>query len=324
MIYRVLRWIAGIALHWFYREIRIVDKEKIPAAGPVLIAANHQNALVDSLIAGWVMPRRITMTAKATLIDNPLIAALFKLLDVVPLRRTSDESRKSGGSPLDRSRNVGAFREILRTLEKDGAILIFPEGKSHNETGLEPLRTGLARLALQARDEQSIKRVRILPIGLIFENKAAPGSIVGVRVGDAIEMDVWAGRDPAALTLEIAKRMRSVSELGGLPPAETNQIPSRYQVPTNGLIALAAIWGRLTHELPIRIARKLALRRSEDADQPAMLTMMFGIGLVLLTYFLQIAVISVLVRSFWIPSLYLASLLIGAYWAAFERHPHRY
>jgi len=326
MIYRLLRWIAGIALHWFYGEIRIVSRERIPACGPLLIAANHQNALVDSLIAGWVMPRRITMTAKATLIENPLIAALFGILGVVPLRRTSDESRKSGSSPADRSRNVGAFREILRTLEKDGAILIFPEGKSHNETGLEPLRTGLARLALQARDEQSIKGVRILPIGLIFENKGAPGSIVGVRVGDSIEMDTWVGRDPTALTVEIAKRMRSISELAGLPPTESNETTSGHYIltPTKGLIALAATWGRLTHDLPVRIARRLALRRSSDADQPAMLTMMFGIGLVLLTYVLQIAVVGALVRSFWITFLYLASLLVGAYWAAFEKHPQRY
>lgn len=183
MIYRLLRWIGGIALHWFYREIRVVAREKIPTHGPLLIAANHQNALVDSLIAGWVTPRRITMTAKATLIDNPLMAVLFGILGVVPLQRTSDESRRSGGLRLDRSRNIGAFRAILRILEKGGAVLIFPEGKSHNETGLEPLRTGLARLALQARDEQSIRGLRILPIGLTFEDKATPSSLVSLLVG---------------------------------------------------------------------------------------------------------------------------------------------
>jgi hypothetical protein len=32
----------------------------------------------------------------------------------------------------------------------------------------------------------------------------------------------------------------------------------------------------------------------------------------------------VFVRSFWISCLYLAGLVIGAYWAAFEEHPrHR-
>jgi len=129
MIYQLLRWISGIALHWFYGDIRVFGEDRIPANGPLLVAVNHQNALVDSLLIGWLMPRKITMTAKATLLENPFVAALFNLVGVVPLRRASDESRKGGGSPIDRSRNAGAFHEILGVLEKRGAVLIFPEGK---------------------------------------------------------------------------------------------------------------------------------------------------------------------------------------------------
>ena len=324
MIYDLLRWISGIALHWFYREIRAVGTERIPASGPLLIAANHQNALVDSLIVGWIVPRRITMTAKATLIENPLIAALFRAVGVIPLRRVRDEPVKVGGSPVDRSRNATAFHEILETLRKSGAVLIFPEGKSHNEAGLEPLRTGLARLALQARDNQSIRGVRVLPIGLTFEDKGVPGSLVGVRVGEPIEMDSWNDSNAAVLTEEIAKRLRAVSELAGLPPESKPVAPRAKSFLTNWLVAEAAAWGHLTHELPIRIARTLAIKRSTDADHPAMLTMIFGVGLVLVTYVLQIALIGALARSFWIVALYLASLLVGAYWAAFEKHPQRY
>jgi 1-acyl-sn-glycerol-3-phosphate acyltransferase len=322
MIYRIMRWIAGIALHWFYRDIRIVGDERIPGRGPLLIAVNHQNALVDSLIAGWIMPRRITMTAKATLTNNPLIAAFFRIVGVIPLRRTSDEIQKVRGSPGNPSRNSNAFSEIQKTLKKRGAVLIFPEGKSHNEAGLEPLRTGLARLAIEARDEQKVDGLQILPVGLVFEDKGTPGSVVGVRVGTAIEMDTWAGSDPVALTSEVAKRLRDVSEKATLPMTA----PS---VPDDGvlkrlLVRVGAAWGRVTHELPIRMARTLAVRRSSDADQPAMLTMTFGVGLVLVAYALQIALVGALARSFWICSLYLASLLIGAYCAAFEKHPQHY
>ena len=321
MIYRILRWISGVALYWFYREIRIVGKENIPVTGPLLIAVNHQNALVDSLIVGWVAPRRITMTAKATLVENPLIAALFRMVGVVPLRRITDESRKAGGPP-DQSRNANAFREILRTLGDNGAVLIFPEGKSHNGTGLEPLRSGLARVALQACHEQSIRNVRVLPIGLVFGDKGTPGSIVGVRVGREINLDSWTGSTPAELTEEIAQRLRSVSETELPPPAPAD---SAGESSTRRLvIAMAAAWGRLMHRVPVRIARTLAVKQGGDADQPAMLTIMFGISLVLLTYVAQLAVVGALVHSFWISSLYLASLVSGAYWAAFEKHPQRH
>jgi 1-acyl-sn-glycerol-3-phosphate acyltransferase len=324
MIYRLLRWIGGIALHWFYSDIRVLGGQRIPVSGPLLVAVNHQNALVDSLLIGWVMPRKVTMTAKATLLDNPLVAALFNLLGVVPLRRMSDESRKTGGLPFDRSRNAGAFSEILTVLEMRGAVLIFPEGKSHNEAGLEPLRTGLARLALQARRDRGIRNVRILPVGLVFEDKGTPGSVVGVRVGEAIEMDAWPNSDATALTAEITNRLRRVSEESDLPLPKPRLIMQSQSFIRGVLITIAASWGRLTHQVPVQMARTLALRRSHDADQPAMLTMMFGLGLVLLTYALQLVVVSALVRSFWISTFYLASLLGGAYWAAFEKHPQRY
>jgi 1-acyl-sn-glycerol-3-phosphate acyltransferase len=324
MIYGLLRWITGIALHWFYSDIRIVGAEKIPASSPLLIAVNHQNALVDSLIVGWLVPRRITMTAKATLADNPFIAILFRILHVVPLRRVSDEIRKQNGLSIDRSRNARAFEEIFDLLEANGALLIFPEGKSHNEAGLEPLKTGLARVALQARDERGITSLRILPLGLVFEDKGTPGTGVGVHVGTAIEMDSWRGSDHTMLTREIADRLRAVSEDAGLPRKDFNQTEESANTMREQAIAIAAWWGRLTHELPVRMARKLAVKRSTDADEPAMFTIMFGVGLVLLTYVIQLTIVGMVVHSFLFDCLYLVGLLSGAYWAAFQQHPRRY
>jgi 1-acyl-sn-glycerol-3-phosphate acyltransferase len=324
IVYAVLRWITGISLHWFYRDIRVIGKERIPLAGPLLIAVNHQNALVDSLITGWIVPRHITMTAKATLADNPFIAALFKILNVVPLRRTSDEVRNSNGLPTDRSRNAGAFREILHVLERHGAVLIFPEGKSHNQMGLEPLKTGLARLALRARDESGIAHLKILPLGLVFEEKGTPGTAVCAHVGTVIEMDLWPGSNYAGLTQEIADRLRAVAEESGLALEQPARGNGQRNPLLKRLIVAAAWWGRLTHQIPVRMARNLAVRHSTDADEPAMFTIVFGVGLVLVTYAIHLTILGVIVHSFWILGLYLIGLLMGAYWAAFEQHPRHH
>lgn len=322
MIYPVLKWIAGIALHWFYRDIRVVRADRIPRSGPLLIAVNHQNALVDSLIIGWLMPQRITMTAKATLTDNPFISLFFRMMHVVPLRRMSDEPRNSGETPF-RSRNTGAFREILRVLHQNGTVLIFPEGKSHNKTGLEPLKTGLARLALQARDETTLSGLRIIPVGLVFENKGVPGTVVGAYVAEPIDMDSWPDSDRANLTTEIARRLRAVSEEAGLPPEQANDRTTRNTL-RERMISCAAWWGRVTHQMPIRIARNMAMKRSTSADEPAMLTMTFGIGLVLLTYAIHLAIVGAITHSLLIDGVYLGGLLSGAYWAAFQGHPRQH
>jgi hypothetical protein len=76
--------------------------------------------------------------------------------------------------------------------------------------------------------------------------------------------------------------------------------------------------------MPVRIARNMALNRSNNADEPAMLTILFGVGLVLITYVIQLTIVGILGHSIWIGFFYLVGLLAGAYWAAFEQHPRRY
>jgi len=322
MIYGMLRWMAGIALHWFYGDIRVEGVEKIPRNTPLLIAVNHMNALVDSLIIGWLMPRRVVMTAKATLLDNAFVAVLFRALGVVPLRRRMDERRQHQGQLPNPARNSRAFREMLDVLRHKGAVLIFPEGTSHSSNSLVPLKSGLARVALQARDNE-ISSVHIVPIGLVFENKATPGSVVGVRVGDPIKVDDWPVElDHTELTAELSSRLRALCAPDSMPGE-----PPRKSVPPGRIrktaIAFAAAWGRVTHELPIRVAQRIAVRISTDADQPAMFTIVIGLGSVLTSYMIYVAIVGALTHSVWIALGFLAALLPGAYWAALEPHlPH--
>jgi 1-acyl-sn-glycerol-3-phosphate acyltransferase len=322
MIYRILRWMTGIALHWFYSDIRVISHDRIPLKSPVLLAASHHNALVDCLIVGLLFPRRITITAKATLTENKFVAALFNVLGIVPLRRTGDEQKIAPGETINRSRNAGAFENLLQVLKRGGAVLIFPEGKSHNEPELAPLKTGLARIAIQARGIWSIRDLRIVPLGLNFENKGQPGSRVVVEVGDVLVIDELGDIDVTALTTQIAQRLRAVSLKRFSEYAVYDPPPVKRLIGNRLLISAAARWGEWTHRDIIRIARELAIRKSRNADDPAMLTILFGIALILLSYLLQGVILYLAFGLLW-SLLYLASLPIGAYWAAFKDHPER-
>ncbi|MDQ6716861.1 MAG: lysophospholipid acyltransferase family protein [Gemmatimonadota bacterium] len=310
MIYRALRWVSGIMLHWFYSEIRIEGSEQIPPTGPMLVAVNHPNAMVDSLIAGWVVPRRLRITATATLLGNPAIAVLFKLLGVVPLKRAADQTVASG----DRMRNKEAFEELLQVLGGGGAVLIFPEGRSNSDE-LLPLKTGLARIALEAK-QSGVRNLWIVPIGLHFEEKGTPGSRVSVRVADPIALDEWSGDSAHELTDVVTARLTNASRRAAFPLESPSAEPPRPRF----LIRAATWWGRTTHDIPIRYARALAVSRSSSADEPAMLTMIFGIALVLASYAIHIAVIGLVTRSLLFCAVYLLTLVAGAYWTAFEGH----
>lgn len=208
MLYDTLRAASRVALRWYYADVVVQGRDRIPAKGPVLIAANHPNALVDAMLVGAVVHRRVLLTAKATLFENPALSALLSAVGVVPLRRARDEV--SAGQ----SRNAQAFQRVTEALGRHGVVLIFPEGISHDEPALAPLRTGAARMALEAL-EAGVRGLRVLPVGLVFEEKERPRSRVLVRVGEPLDVDAWSAAhpsaDPALLTGEIDTRLRLVT-----------------------------------------------------------------------------------------------------------------
>lgn len=320
MIYRALRWLTGIALHWFYSDIRLIGSDRVPLKSPIILAATHHNALVDCLVAGWLIPRKITITAKATLRDNKFVAALFNVVGVVPLRRTSDELKRARAGVVSRERNVQAFENILDSLEQNGAVLIFPEGKSHSEPELAPLKTGAARIALAARDARKLSGLQIVPLGLNFEDKGTPGSSVVAEVGDVINMDEQGVIGVDQLTAELERRLRAVS-LRSFAEYTRNREPMPRRSGLGALfVSAAAAWGEFTHREIIRMAREIAVRKSKTPDDPAMLTILYALFFILASYALQLSVLWVL-AGFWWAAAYLVTLPIGAYWAAFKDHP---
>ena len=214
-MYALLRAIAGIALRWFYRGIDVEGLERIPRSAPIMLAVNHPNALVDALVVAWVVPRRVILTAKATIFRNPLLAWFLARAGVVPLVRASDLRSGAMQGPASPERNERSFQTLRSVLERGGAMLIFPEGISHDEPALAPLRTGAARIALQARDDGGVRNLHIVPIGLTFERKDAPRSRVLVQVGEPISVDAWQAQQEEhavqELTDEIDARLRAVT-----------------------------------------------------------------------------------------------------------------
>jgi len=149
----------------FYRRVDMVGLERIPARGPLIIAPNHHNALVDGMLLLAMAPRPLMPVAKAPLFHHPLIGPFLKLLSAVPVHRRQE----TGDDP---ARNLAMFSAVADALRGGGAILIFPEGVSQPEPTLMPVRTGAARMLLTARAEGS-EPVTLLPVGLLFHEPGA-------------------------------------------------------------------------------------------------------------------------------------------------------
>ncbi len=214
LLYRVLRAAADIALRWYYADIVVQGAERIPETGPLVIAANHPNALVDALLAVTTLRRPVRLTAKATLFEHPLLAPVLRAVGVVPLRRAKDELAARRGGDVTVARNTESFRQVTDALRQGSVVLVFPEGISHDAPALAPLKTGAARMALSAADA-GVPGVRLLPLGLIFERKEKPRSRVLVRVGEPIDVDAWRARttsgDASLLTTDLEAALRHVT-----------------------------------------------------------------------------------------------------------------
>lgn len=317
MIYSLFRWMTGIAIHWFYSSIQITGRDRIPRRGPVLLTASHHNALVDALIAVWISPRPLRLTAKATLMENSLLAWLLSLVGVVPLRRAADE-RKTGKKSLDPSRNASSFVKLLDVLEQGGMILIFPEGRSHSEPELAPLKTGVARIALEARAARALSGIQIIPLGINFEDKGNPGTAILAEFGEPLLLDEASSLTVESLTAMITGRLRAVSLKRPSPSLDRDAVKRKGTV--RQLTSPLAAWGELTHRYLINIARDFAVSRSRNPDEPAMLTIVYSLTLILLSYVVQFTIVALFAGPLW-ASVYVATLPLGAYWAAHKAHP---
>ena len=402
MLYALLMWLARVALRWYYREVQIIGAERVPLDTPMLVVANHPNALMDPMLVATAMPRRLTFTGKATLFEKPLLPLLLRNVGVVPLRRASDEAaRRASGGAADPQRNIEAFKAIVGALVARRAVLIFPEGKSHDEPGMSPLKTGTARIALQAT-EAGVRDLVVLPVGLVFEDKGEPRTRVLVEVGDPLRVTEWrppdAGGATEALTAEIDRRLREVTvnfsnaehagdvvtvsrlladsgeeaeALGDSAPfSETVELTRRadavrrslagadpaiaaradalrervrsirdvaeqhglliadaaietgagaaawFVVRETAIIAVAgplALWGRIMHWLPLRLARAIARRGSTSGADPAMYTVVSGLVLVLAFYALAGALVWHFAGPWWTVA-FLVTLPVSAGW----------
>jgi 1-acyl-sn-glycerol-3-phosphate acyltransferase len=165
----------------FYRRIDVVGLERVPVHGPVIVAANHQNGLVDPMLLMAALPRRLVPLSKAPLFRHPLLAPFLRWAGAIPVERRQD----AGGAPRD---NEAMFGAAFRALQHGEAILIFPEGASQPQPALMPLHTGAARILLgAAANTTTTLEIALLPVGLHFDEPGAfrAGRAL-VTIGDAV------------------------------------------------------------------------------------------------------------------------------------------
>jgi glycerol-3-phosphate O-acyltransferase / dihydroxyacetone phosphate acyltransferase len=177
---RLLHRLARLILTVFFRRVETSGIERIPTGRPLLLVANHVNGLVDPLLLVGPMPVMPRFLAKSTLWDIPVLSSILDAARAVPVYRRHDP----GVDPAD---NASTFERCHELLAAGGTIAMFPEGVSHNEPAVLPLKTGAARIVLEAERRFGPLGTRIVPVGLHYDQKTRFRSRVLVQVGEPID-----------------------------------------------------------------------------------------------------------------------------------------
>jgi glycerol-3-phosphate O-acyltransferase/dihydroxyacetone phosphate acyltransferase len=164
MLYRFFKFIMHYAVRTYFREIQLLNIELIPTDGPLIFLPNHRSAFMDPLIIASYSKRQVHFLARGESFKKPLMAKFLGKLNVIPIYRKEH-------TPDDMHKNEETFEYCYRILEKNGVLVIFPEGASQSKPILLPLKTGTARIALGAENKNNFTLgVKLLPVGINYTN----------------------------------------------------------------------------------------------------------------------------------------------------------
>ena len=117
-----------------FKRFRVADADRIPDCGAVILVANH-TAVYDPVCLQVACKRRLIRFMEAReYYDVPVLHTLFRLLKVIPVNRTGNDT--------------ASIRTAVRELSNKGCIGIFPEGRISTDGQIHRAHQGVALLAL--------------------------------------------------------------------------------------------------------------------------------------------------------------------------------
>ncbi|MBK7289873.1 MAG: 1-acyl-sn-glycerol-3-phosphate acyltransferase [Chitinophagaceae bacterium] len=295
MLYSILKRIARLALPIFCRKIIINKPEVLKIKGPVLLACNHPNSFLDSIIIDTLFEETVWSLARGDAFKNPFIKILAAL-KILPVYRPSE-----GVENL--SENYKTFDACIEILKNNGVITIFSEGKCINEWHLRSLKKGTARLAIKAWEENI--PLTVIPVGLNYSSFTRFGKNMFINFGEPMQKEdmnfnVTDGLRHQEFNNLLQRELEhSVFEIQKKDKqTQKEQLEIKPSSAKNILLILPAAIGYLIH-LPLYLPiKKYIWKRTHDNDHYD--SIMAGIMMLSYPiYLLLLITISWLITSCW-------------------------
>lgn len=190
------RAIVAPTLRWYF-PLTVHGAERIPASGPVVLAANHES-MWDIPLLVVASPRPIVFMAEKGVFGSRLASWIFTRLGGFPVRRGAGD--------------LQAIRAAFAVVRSNRVLGIYPEGTRRPGT-LLPFRPGAAWVALTAGAPMVPVGIsgtgEIVPKGSWFPHRAPIRIEFGESIRVARERDPRKRLDQAS---DLTDRLRSEIE----------------------------------------------------------------------------------------------------------------
>ena len=287
-----------MAMIIFCRKMIINKRELLKEKGPLLLACNHPNSFLDSVILDVLFEQPVWSLARGDAFINKKVSRFFKAVRILPVYRTSE-----GVENL--SENYKTFDACIDIFKKNGVVHIFSEGRCINEWHLRPLKKGTARLAVKSWEENI--PLKVLPVGINYSSFHRFGKNIFINFGsiitrENIEWDVSDGvrhqSFNSQLQQQLEKLVFEIDKPDKQKQAELLEIkpPALKKI----ILALPAVIGWLLHAplyLPVKNYVKKKFEYSDHYDSVLMGILVFSYPVYLL---LIVLLLFIFIKAWWV------------------------
>ncbi|PXY28047.1 lysophospholipid acyltransferase family protein [Prauserella muralis] len=176
MLYRLMKYVLLGPLLRLFWPAKVTGLENIPAEGGAILASNHL-AVADSFFMPLRVPRRVTFPAKQEYFTEKGVKGTLKKWFFTGV----------GQFPIDRSGGSAAQAALdtaIRLVREGHLLGIYPEGTRSPDGRLYKGKTGVARIALEAR-------APVIPVAMVGTDKVNP---IGSRMWRPRRLEIHFGK----------------------------------------------------------------------------------------------------------------------------------
>ena len=179
---RFIQRFVSFAVFFLYEQVEVftADLDDLPWDAPVLAVSNHFGGFADPFLLVYASPVVPRIVARDKIWKVPFAGWIMNAIGAIPVHKPKEHRGPTS--------NKDMFASCYQALADGEPLLIFPEGITREDPSIAPVKTGAARIALGAREEGT-SGIRILPIGIHYEDKAALRSKVFINAGTPIDLD---------------------------------------------------------------------------------------------------------------------------------------